>query len=571
MSLICLSSRGVSDTPGNFTNYFGGRGIEFPKNSEICLVGASIRKHAPGKAVVSITPENNTFACHYGLFGPAAVSNLMRDDIYIANTGTLDQTDMEGALDDILQDQCTISPLRYGWTVNIGAGGITILGAMQECRNTLPGYWVIPKNLPFIANVAVANGATATRLIPTAGVTCWAEDQRKLWNVSNQGTAANFASELEGAKFEFTWVGGSPVRNYDGMQGGIVTGDRLIDAYEPKSWVNNPNQTDAGNPASDAYQQNIDLGYEIEEQRGRFIIRIFKNEFNKNSGYTRRYLSSTTVAPAAGDQVISILFRPIASALQLASWEVATKIGAAAWTQAFLVATTVRDGNFPIGHYNGNSEGVGVGLNCVQFWGKNNNEDVRVAGCYDDDAANASDVGALAYISGMYWAMSNISDEYAVANQISPNMRSLAQTRCNISDALGFYSGQVEGVVLSNAPGLVGPVAVANWAFGDTPLCIQLPNLPITGYLGGGASSLGGATALPMLGIVDGYQIDENPTSSISEPYTENWIRLINKDSFMVNELQVRITDLYGIVPDFLDNPSHVWVKIRAGRTLEKV
>ena len=87
--------------------------------------------------------------------------------------------------------------------------------------------------------------------------------------------------------------------------------------------------------------------------------------------------------------------------------------------------------------------------------------------------------------------------------------------------------------------------------------------------MGGGADVVGGATALPILGIVEGYQVDENPTEAIYEPYTENWIRLLNKDSFTINEMQVRITDLYGQLPDYLDNPSHVWLKIRAGRDMD--
>jgi hypothetical protein len=103
-------------------------------------------------------------------------------------------------------------------------------------------------------------------------------------------------------------------------------------------------------------------------------------------------------------------------------------------------------------------------------------------------------------------------------------------------------------------------------------LVVQLPNLPITGYLGGGASQQGGATALPILGVLDGFQIDENPTLSISAPYNENWIKLLNKNAFTINELQVRITDMFGITPDYLDNPSHIWIKIRsASNGYEKI
>ena len=82
MSLICLSSRGLSDTPANFSNYFGGRGIQFGKNSEICLVGASIKKQAPSfdtDAPITIPASNNTFAIHYGIVDGADSFHITDD------------------------------------------------------------------------------------------------------------------------------------------------------------------------------------------------------------------------------------------------------------------------------------------------------------------------------------------------------------------------------------------------------------------------------------------------------------------------------------------------------------
>jgi len=570
MSLICLSSRGVADSANNFTNYFGGRGIDFPRNSEICLVGASIRKHAPGRAVATLTAETNTMAVHYGAPGDNPDDNLMRDDIIVQEPITADYADVQNALATTLKEQITISPLRYGVSSVIAPAGWTMTLTMQECRNTLPGNWQNVQNLPFNAPVAVASGATKARLTPTANVACWCEDRRKLWNVDNQATANNFATQLEGAQFDFTWTGGAPVSDYDGLQGGIVTGDRLVDAPLPSSWAYCPVSTNADYPDNETFQQRIDLGYEIEEgQGGRFTINIFRNDSWGGAGYKREYLDSITVPPNAADQLISILFRPVVVATN-AGWEVATKVAAGAWSQRVVVPGTPAGGNFPIGQYNGNSDGYGIGLNCVQHWGKNNNVVIEVSGCYDDDEANVTPVApAVGYFSRMYWAMSNISDAYATASGISDNMRRLAQTRCNVADALGFYSGQCKIVANSLAPGLVSDEATTRWNFHDTPFCIQLPNLPISGYLGGGADVVGGATALPILGIVEGYQVDENPTEAIYEPYTENWIRLLNKDSFTINEMQVRITDLYGQLPDYLDNPTHVWLKIRAGRDMD--
>jgi len=231
MSLICLSSRGVADSANNFTNYFGGRGIDFPRNSEICLVGASIRKHAPGRAVATITSETNTMAVHYGATGTNPGDNLMRDDIIVQEPITADYADVQNALATTLKEQISISPLRYGVSSVIAPAGWTMTLTMHECRNTLSGFWENVPNLPFNPPVSVFDAAPLSTLTPTIGEACWKQDRRKLWNVDNQATAGNFASQLEGAQFNFTWLGGSAVSGYDGMQGGIVTGDRLIDAH----------------------------------------------------------------------------------------------------------------------------------------------------------------------------------------------------------------------------------------------------------------------------------------------------------------------------------------------------
>ena len=581
MSLICLSSRGVSDTASNYTNFFGGRGIEFPKNSEICLVGASIKKHRRNDIVHTIANEAGTFAIHYGGQG-FSNNDLLRDDVIVQEQVTGRVKGVGISVEESLTKQMTCSPLRHFPDVVLNltpapATGFTFKFPMAECRNTLPGYWKVPQNLPFIADVIATPTATGTILTPEVGSTCWIEDSRVLFNTDNQGTAANYAADLEGARFEFTWTTGDAVALYAGMQGGIVTGDRLLDAYEPHSWVNNPNKTDAENPATDTYEQKIDLGYEIQRGAlGRFTICIFKNTFVGN-GYERTILATQQVPPAGADQTITILFRPIVGGGN-AGWEVATKIGAAAYAQQVLVVGTDDDGspvtatgNFPIGKYNGNALGVGVGINCVQFWGRNNDAAVGVEGCYDDDPAIALVAPAQAFPSNIYMVFSNISDDYASSQGVTANMRRLAQTRCNSSDSFGMASGQIQAP-FDTLAGLASNELPADWGIVDTPLCIQLPNLPITGYLGGGASFVGGATSLPILGVVDGFELlpDGVGGSSIYEPTQENWIKLMNKDSFTINELQVRITDLYGVLPDYLDTPTHIWVKIKAG-TLEKV
>ena len=202
MSLICLSSRGLSDSPNNYTNYFGGRGIEFPKNSEICLVGSSIRKHAPGRAMVTLTGETNTFACHYGADGVLVNDNLFRDDVFTQTPITDTYIGVAEALGNTIKDQCTISPLRYGVTSTIAGAGWTLQMAMTENRTTEGGRWAVPNNLPFEAPVVAVNTATDTTLTPETGVSCWSQDTRKLWNVDNQATLGVFATELEGVRFD---------------------------------------------------------------------------------------------------------------------------------------------------------------------------------------------------------------------------------------------------------------------------------------------------------------------------------------------------------------------------------
>ena len=579
MSLICLSSRGLSDSASNYTNFFGGRGIEFPRESEVCLVGASIKKQSPNDLAYNIKNDAGTFAIHYGGRG-SGVRDSMRDDVIVQEEITSDIRGITTALTSSMKKQMTMSPLRHFPNVTLdlagGGPGVPATGweiklPMAECRNTLPGDWAVPKNLPFIANVRIGNTATGTGLTPEAGKTCWVEDSRRLFNTDNQGIHGTYGTQLEGAKFTFTWTTGDDASLYDGMQGGIITCDRLLDAYEPHSWVTNPNQEDSDNPSPGTYEQKIDLGYEIVNNRGRLNIQTFKNKF-EGDGYSREILNVLQVPPSGADQTITILFRPVTDGGNNA-WDVATEIALAGYTQRALVALTDDEGDFPIGKYNGNAEGVGVGLSCCQFWGKNNDAEVVVEAAYDDDPAIALVAGGVtAYPHAILSVFSSISDAYAVESGLSDNFRLLAQTRCNSADTFGMAAGIIQISTNSVTDPIISEILPAEWGIQDSPLCIQLPNLPITGFLGGGASAVGGATALPILGIVDSYENVSTTESGICiyEPKNENWIKLMNRDSFTLNELQVRITDLFGVLPTYLDTPTHVWIKIKAGTT-EKV
>lgn len=585
MSLICLSSRGVNVQPENFSNFFGGRGIEFPKNSEICLVGGSVKKHAPGKAMVSLTPENNTFVCHYGApdtatpLVPVDGENLLRDDVFTIPPQTSASANVASSLAQVWIDQCTVSPIRKAPTSTIGgAAGWTLTQDMWENRATKSGLWSPPTGLPFTNYVGVANGPPSTRLtppVPPPNYTHFMEDSRRLWNTDNQGRSNSYAGNLEGLQYRIQYGGGvTTVEEFSGLQGGIVTGNRLGDIHKADSWVNFPVESEADAPMEGAYEQKIDLGWSIEGA----VLRVYKNAYKAGiaSGYEREYLHDVALPAIGAVTQIDIHFRPIynnpaAPPAPAFCWEVFYKIGGGAYTQASLVTCTPPEGTFPFGHFNGNGavNPVGIGLNAVMSWGNPNSTRIEVFGCYDDMPGTILGAG-VTFDKTLTYGTSYISDIYASANGIWSPFKQLCQSRATIADPLGFFSGQIVEVA-DTTVGFSSDSPTSAWNYSDSPLVVQLPNLPITGYLGGGSSVIGGATALPILGIIDGFQIDENPSVSISSPYNENWIKLLNKDSFTVNELQVRITDMYGVTPDYLDNPSHVWVKIRSRDGFEKI
>tara|TARA_R110002096_G_scaffold79948_5_gene187719 strand:+ start:4017 stop:5801 length:1785 start_codon:yes stop_codon:yes gene_type:complete len=589
MSLICLSSRGLSVQPENFSNFFGGRGIEFPKNSEICLVGASVRKHAPGRAVVSLTSENNTFACHYGAapLGVGAIDpkeDLLRDDVYTINPQTGTYLNIAALLQNTVATQCTPSCLSHGVTSTMtGPVGWTLKQPMWNNRRTQGGRWSAPPNAPQAASdLLPQDSGTFTRLQPNAlSEACWMEDSRVLWNTDNGGRPGNFGAALEGCRFNFYRGGpGNDPITYNGWQGGIVTGNRIGNASSIDSWVNFPVPGEDFQPALGMYEQKIDLGWAITLDS----LQWYKNAYT-GDGYKRELLGEILLADILTPQQIQVGFRPLLSATGTYDWEIFYQLsppGApTAWVQAALVEGTPADGTFPFGKYNANQTSVapvtwesdeiskvGVGHHAVACWGIINIDFMEVYGCYDD-MLGTPEAPAASFGKDLTFGTSYISDSYAQNNGIWNNFKQICQSRCTIADSLGFYSGVVKPVTdaPAGAPaGLVSEVLPAAWNFADAPLVVQLPNLPITGYLGGGASAIGGATALPVLGIIDGFQIDEDPSNSISSPYNENWIKLLNKESFTINEMQVRITDMYGVLPDYLDNPSHVWIKIRAGR-----
>lgn len=583
MSLICLSSRGVSDRPENFSNYFGGRGIEFGKNSEICLVGASIKKQCPIDDVdgtLTITAENNTFACHYGT-SDGANENLFRDDIFVIPPQTVDVASMELEISRVAKDQCTISPLRYGYDKSAtptgaditAAVGLTLKADMWENQGSLPGYWAEPNNLPYAQEMTITDAATASSLDPGPSLVlpCFMQDSRKLWNTDNQATVADPGpTHLYGARYQFSYTGGVGSDPFDGMQGGIVTGNRVGGVHKDNSWVNLPVDTIDEQPQMGLYEQQIDLGWSIEGGQ----LCIYKNEFAQG-GYSRRYLTRVLVPVIAGATAIDILFRPLNNGGNY-GWEALYNIAGAGFVVLPYIPGTDAGGNFPMGLYNGNqseSGNFGIGLNCVMAWGKNNTARVRVLGTYDNEGATVV-APAAAFGKRIQWGMSYLSDTYAPATGaivINPDFRTLCQTRCNIASEFGFYAGKIHLVSNMLSTGLVSDKGIGLWLDVETPYCIQLPNLPISGYLGGGASNLGGATEAPIIGIVDSYTLDSSSTrtfdpspNTISSPYNDNWIKLQNRDSFMVNELQVRITDLYGVLPTNLGGPSHVWIKLRS-------
>lgn len=605
MSLICLSSRGLSDTPANFSNYFGGRGIQFGKNSEICLVGASIKKQAPSfdiDAPITIPASNNTFAIHYGIVD-GADENLFRNDLFVIPPVTLEVATLEEEISRVLKTNCTISPLRYGFKntavptgVNFSnATGLTIKANQWENRREQGGTWEAISNLPFEQDVAIANVALTSTLnnILGGGVALaagFAQDTRKLWNTDNFATVGSVAaSHLQGAKFEITYIAGGDQTRMNDLQGGIVTGNRLQGIHTPTSWINYPLNDEGVIGEGAFYEQKIDLGWSIEGGQ----LCIYKNTFTNNS-YDRDYKVRVLIPVIAGATQIFVLFRPVLNGTNY-GWEPLYKIGAAAWIAIRPIAGTEQSGNFPIGYYNGNqrvdvvAEGglqggdVGIGLNMVIAWPKTCDAVVVATGAYDNAYV---DITALAvatpFPKRLQWGFSPVSDRYATGGTmgipggelITNEFRHLLQTRCNSADLFGFYSGGINVATNMITTGIVSDLPLTQWSDIQTPYCIQLPNLPISGYLGGGASSVGGATMTPMIGIVDGFELDDgvrdgasfSAINSISSPYNDNWIKLQNTDSFTVNELQVRITDLYGKIPTDLGTPSHVWIKIRSNR-----
>lgn len=614
MSIICLSSRGFSDTPSNFSNYFGGRGISFGKNSEICLVGASIKKQTPAYSedgTITVPALNNAFAVHYGTVD-GANENLFRSDLFTIPPLTLSTTAMAFEVSRILKQQCTISPLRYGFTKSTAtppahpygatftlAGGLTIKANLWENRREQGGKWVPISNLPFAQENFINNLALQSQLVPTStNEPNFAQDPRRLWNTDNFATVGDVATanKLNGARWNISYIAGGDETKMNGLQGGIVSGNRLQGFQTANSWINYPLEDAESLPQFQFFEQKIDLGWSIEGGK----LCIFKNKFNPNFpgditlGYERDYLTRVVVPIVPGVTQVNVLFRPLKSVpAGNYGWEALYKIGAAAYVALPYIPGTDSDGNFPMGMFNGNQrpdnpasgddEGTdyGTGLNMVTAWPKNCIAGIRATGAYDDAYADATPL-AVATPFGLttQWGLSPVSDRYATGGAIgipgslliTNEFRQLLQTQCNIADVFGFFPGQIDQVTDLEATGLVSNLGIENWSEASYPYCIQLPNLPISGYLGGGASTMGGATACSILGIVDAYELDRGRASiaglatldTISSPYNDNWIKLENKDAFTVNEIQVRITDLYGQLPTDLGSTSHVWVKIRS-------
>ena len=267
-------------------------------------------------------------------------------------------TSIERDIEDAFIQNVTISPLRRGTDCQITIANLTIKQNMWQCRRTDVGKWVLPNNLNVQSDVTITPGAGVVTLAPYDGST-FIQDTRKLWNTDNQAVSGTLTAQLEGARFQFTWIGGAPSSDYSGMQGGIVTSNRLVDPDFANSWVNFPVLKESEAPDFEAFEQKIDLGWSVEGNR----LCFYKNSFVGNT-YKREYLGASILIPlVAIDRNIEIGFRPLKVGTNY-GWEIFYRFDAIPYSSIDIVKGTTSNGTFPIGHYNG-TKYAGLGLNTV--------------------------------------------------------------------------------------------------------------------------------------------------------------------------------------------------------------
>ncbi len=124
---------------------------------------------------------------------------------------------------------------------------------------------------------------------------------------------------------------------------------------------------------------------------------------------------------------------------------------------------------------------------------------------------------------------------------------------------------QLLGMVYNEAAAIPGAVINGSYAIGDyrdlpTNVLIQVPDLPITSFIGGADGMWGNVVRQ-----ASGLNI-HNP-SDIARIYeqfpTDTWLELKNQDDINLTQLSCRITDNHNVLVDFLEPNTSVFLKFR--------
>lgn len=121
-------------------------------------------------------------------------------------------------------------------------------------------------------------------------------------------------------------------------------------------------------------------------------------------------------------------------------------------------------------------------------------------------------------------------------------------------------------MVYDEAIGAAGVQITGSYALGNshdlpTNLLIQIPELPITSYIGGALGMW--ANVVRQASAVNIYNTQDDSGEIYEQFPTDCWLELKNQEEINLTQLSRRLTDNHNVLIDFLQPNTSVFLKFR--------
>ena len=323
--------------------------------------------------------------------------------------------------------------------------------------------------------------------------------------------------------------------------GGILTTEQVSYFQDDISFKGNPtldwSNLGSGNPNS-RVGTNVLFGWRIDSNRNLISIKGNANDNVKEEALVVNIPTSSTTIEVMIEPVVANVNNVPTLELQL-SYD----IGASG---TFTPATTLRPKSQ-------NNFYASMPFHQAVAFGNQNCVPVIVSAIHQGDINDQ--VASVANPFKTNWAF---SFNEKTRNNTNTDWKDTSR-KANAKKLLGMFVDEAVGV--AGAP-VSGSYVVGN-NYNDLPtnLLIQVPDLPITSYIGGASGMWG--NVVRQASAVNIYNTQDDSGKIYEQFPTDCWLELKNQDEINLTQLSCRLTDNHNVLIDFLKPNTSVFLKFR--------